>query len=128
MAVISGSAPAPAPDPARPDYTFDRRLSLTADGRVVEQDDPEGMTLLGSPGVTIPFAEALKYGLVDADTGQPTALGKKAAPATAPAAPESDEDDEEEDDGPDELDDEGKPKPRRRAAKPKGRHKAAGDK
>lgn len=45
-------------------YRSDKRLLLTADGKIVGPDDPKGVTLLVAEGGELPYPEAIKYGLV----------------------------------------------------------------
>jgi hypothetical protein len=44
-------------------YVSDKRLLLTADGEVVEGDDPRGVKLLVAEGGSLPDADAEKHGL-----------------------------------------------------------------
>lgn len=53
-------------------FVSDRALHLTADGKVVEEDDPDGKTVLVGKGGRLSMAEAEKYGLA----------GKKASNAS----------------------------------------------
>lgn len=46
------------------DFVSEERLYLDKDGNVVGDKDPNKLTLLVSAGGTLPYDEALKYGLV----------------------------------------------------------------
>lgn len=46
-------------------FVLGRALHLTADGRVVEEDDVDGVSVLGGPGTVISEADVKKYGLND---------------------------------------------------------------
>jgi hypothetical protein len=68
-------------------YKSDRRLSLTAEGGVVDADDPAGVVLLVGKGGTIPQSLADDLGI----SGKPAAEAE--APETpAPASPPAIED------------------------------------
>lgn len=45
-------------------YRSDKRLLLTADGKVVGPDDPKGVSLLVAEGGELPYQDAIKYGLI----------------------------------------------------------------
>jgi hypothetical protein len=51
-------------------YTADRRLYLDKDGKVVEANDPNKVSLLVSAGGVLPYEAALQYGLIEAATEQ----------------------------------------------------------
>ena len=57
-----------------------RALHLTADGRVVEEDDVAGVTVLGGKGSTMSAAQIERYGLNESH-----ARATAEAPAPAPA-------------------------------------------
>lgn len=72
-------------------YTYDERLYLNKAGEVVGDGDPDKLTLLVAAGSSISFADALKYGLIDAegneierDVKAKASGAKKAAPDEAP--------------------------------------------
>lgn len=47
-------------------YTVTERLALTADDRLVPEEDADARWLYAIPGQEIPVDEALRYGLIDA--------------------------------------------------------------
>jgi hypothetical protein len=49
------------------DFVSDKRLYLDKDGNVVEEKDPNRLTLLVAAGGRLPMEQAQKYGLVKAD-------------------------------------------------------------
>lgn len=59
-----------------------RPLHLTADGRVVEEDDVTGVTVLGGKGSTMTAAQIERYGLNDSHR---LAVVPQAEPPPAPA-------------------------------------------
>lgn len=59
----------------------DRRLLLAADGRLVEDGDPDGAFLWAGEGCTVPVAEAAARGY------QPRAVDPEAAPEPTPSEP-----------------------------------------
>lgn len=62
-------------------FRTDRRFYLTADGRAVEEGDPDGQSLLFGVDAEVSAADAKKYGLKD-----PAAAAEPAA-----AEPEADD-------------------------------------
>lgn len=62
-------------------YTSEKRLYLTADGKVVQEGDPAAATLLVGEGGQLSDEDAERYGL--------TEKAKPAQPNKAKAAPEN---------------------------------------
>lgn len=71
-------------------YRSDKRLLLTADGRIVGPEDSNGVTLLVAEGGEIPYPDAIKYGLVPNPKGSQEVKSAKPEalplPTTAEAA------------------------------------------
>jgi len=75
-------------------WTADKRYYLSADGRVVEEDDPEAHTLLVGEGGAMPLADAERYGLVKPEpdatskqvAGPPNTKSMSGPPATKASA------------------------------------------
>lgn len=75
--------------PTAPKKTFvlNRPLHLTKDGRIVEEDDPEGVKVLGGVGRAFYEEEAKKMGLNDSHRmGAAVAEAPVEVPDTAPLA------------------------------------------
>lgn len=70
-------------------YFSDRRLFLTETGEVVEDGDPRAHSLLVCKGGALPYADALKYGLLPSrsDMQEPAETGIEEK--SIPAAPEN---------------------------------------
>lgn len=66
-------------------YRSNERLLLTADGKVVKGDDPKGVTLLVAEGGELPYADAIKHGLI----ADPKATAKQEVKAEALPLPTS---------------------------------------
>ena len=88
-------------------YTSDKRLALTADGRICDDTDPEADTLLVGEGGTIPADEARSLGLItkragrDDDDESPMARRQRSVvnrPASAESNGEDEEDEEDTED------------------------------
>lgn len=60
----------------------DRRLFLTADGKVVEDGDPGRVSLITAPGATVTAADAERYGL--SLEGEKLVVGTPKPPAQPP--------------------------------------------
>lgn len=56
-------------DFSTPDWISSERLYLDKDGNVVGAKDPAKLTLLVAEGGALPFATAVKYGLVKVESG-----------------------------------------------------------
>jgi hypothetical protein len=67
-------------------WTADKRYCLTADGRVVADDDPEARTVLIGEGSQMSLADAERYGLVKPE---PEATEKQVAGPPANKARDS---------------------------------------
>jgi hypothetical protein len=67
-------------------YRSEKRLYLTADGRVVEEGDPDAASLLVNAGGELDDATAERYGLTKPAEGE---KGKAAPANKALAAPEN---------------------------------------
>lgn len=61
------------------DFVSDKRYFLTADGRVVEDGDPEAHSLLVGEGGLLPEAEAERYGLKLKEYKAPSLLERERA-------------------------------------------------
>lgn len=78
-------------------YFLNRPLHLTADGKVVEETDPAGVTVLGGAGSPISEADKEKYGLDDShlmpgeDTSAKAPAAEAESAAEAQAEPEAEE-------------------------------------
>ena len=64
------------------EFTSDRRLYLSKEGKVVEHDDPNKSELLVAEGGSLSHEDALKYGLVDEEGNT---VEKKAEGESEPA-------------------------------------------
>jgi len=66
-------------------YRVERRLWLTADRtRVVEDGNPAARYLYATPGMDIPYAEAVRYGLTGARSHRKAIAGPPENKALAP--------------------------------------------
>jgi hypothetical protein len=68
-------------------YTADRRIYLDKNGKAVEADDPNRVSLLVAAGATLPMADAERYGLTaPAPAPAPAVAGEPEQKAAAPKA------------------------------------------
>lgn len=70
-------------------YVADRRLYLDKDGKVVEDDDPNKVSLLVGMGGTLPEEQARALGLLDEKKSEEKAKPEPAENKARKAAPEN---------------------------------------
>lgn len=69
-------------------FVLGRPLHLTADDKVVEEDDPAGVKVLGGKGSTVSAEDVKKYGLDDSHkSASPTEVAPEVAPASKTEKP-----------------------------------------
>lgn len=75
------------PDAPQRTFILNRTLHLTAEGKVVEESDPQGKRVLGVRGSSLFEAEAQAYGLDDSYRINPPQVEPEPQPEPQPEPP-----------------------------------------